>query len=92
MLDQAFQRFPGQIEAVEGRIATLQRGDDAQGLRVVVEAAVGREAGIERALAGMAERRVTKIVGQRQRLGEIFVDAAARAPAPAPPAPLRAYG
>ena len=75
MLDQAFERFPGEVEAVEGRVAALQRGDDAQGLRIVVEAAEGREAGIERALAGMAERRMAEIVGQRQRLGEVFVDA-----------------
>ena len=75
MLDQAFERFPGEIEAVEGRVAALQRGDDAQGLRIVVEAAIGREAGVERALAGMAERRMAEIVGQRQRLGQIFVDA-----------------
>ncbi len=41
----------------------------------MVEAAERREAGIERALAGMAERWVTKIMGQRQGLGEVLVDA-----------------
>ena len=33
------------------------------------------EAVVERTLAGMAERRMAEIVGQRQRLGEIFVEA-----------------
>ena len=75
MLDQAFERFPGEVEAVEGRIAALQRGHDAQGLRIVIEAAEGRETLVERALAGMTERRMAEIVGQRQRLGEIFVEA-----------------
>ena len=43
-------------------------------LRVVIEAAEGREAFVERALAGMAERRMAEIVGERQRLGEILVE------------------
>ena len=73
MLDQSFERLPGQIEPVEGRVAALQRGHDAQGLRIVIEAAECREAVVERALAGMAERRMAEIVGQRQRLGEILV-------------------
>ena len=46
-------------------------------LGVVIEAAEGGEAGVERALAGMAERRMAEIVGQRQRLGEVFVEARA---------------
>src|SRR4029077_1725795 len=33
------------------------------------------ETGVERALAGMAERRMAEVVGQRQRLGQIFIDA-----------------
>ena len=56
-------------------IAALERGDDAQRLRVVVEAAEAREAVVERALAGMAERRMAEIVRQRQRLGEVLVEA-----------------
>ena len=74
MLDQAFQRLPGQIEAVEIGVAALQLGDDAQRLRVVVEAAEAAEACVERALAGMAERRMAEIVRQRQRLGEVLVE------------------
>ena len=75
VLDQAFQRFPGEIEPVEGGIAALQLGDDAQRLRVVIEAAEAAERLVERALAGMAERRMAEIVRQRQRLGEVLVAA-----------------
>ena len=40
VLDQAFERLPGEIEPVEARISPLERGDHAQGLGVVVEAAI----------------------------------------------------
>ncbi len=41
----------------------------------MVEAAAGREAAIERALAGMPERRMAEVVGERQRLGQVLVEA-----------------
>ena len=75
MLDDAFERFPGQVQPVEVRIAALGRGHGAQGLGVVVEAAEVREAGIERPLARMPERRVAEVVRQRQRLREVLVEA-----------------
>ncbi len=75
VLDQTFQRLPGEIEPVEARIAALERGHHAQGLRIVIEAAKRFEAFVERTLAGMAERRMTEIVGERQRLGQILVEA-----------------
>jgi hypothetical protein len=40
----------------------------------VVEAAERRQAGIERALARMTERRVAEIMGERQGLGEVFME------------------
>ena len=40
----------------------------------MVEASPPREAFVERALAGVAERRVAKIVGERQCLGEVLVE------------------
>ncbi len=92
MLDQALQRLPGEIEAVEGGVAALQLGDDAQRLRVVIEAAEAAERLVERALAGMAERRMAEIVRQRQRLGEVLVAARARAPANGRSARPPAYG
>ena len=40
VLDEALQRLPGEVQPVEGGVAALQAGDDAQRLGVVVEAAV----------------------------------------------------
>src|SRR3954467_5250851 len=74
VLDDALQRLPGQVEAVEIRIAVLQRRDDAQRLGVVVEAAMVPEAGIERPLPGMAERGMAEVMGERQRLREVLVE------------------
>ena len=74
VLDQAFERFPGQVQAIEARIAALKRGHDTQRLRIMIETAERGEAGVKRALAGMAEWRMAKIVRQRQRLGEILVE------------------
>jgi hypothetical protein len=41
----------------------------------VIEAAEAAERFVERALAGMPERRMAEVVCQRQRLGEVFVEA-----------------
>ena len=92
VLDDAFQRFPGQVEPVEFGVAMLQRGHDAQGLRVVVEAAMGLQAGIQRPLAGMAERRMAEVVRQRQGFRQVLVEARAAGPARGRSAPLPAYG
>ena len=74
MLDQPLERFPGEIEPVEIGVAALQRGDDPQGLRIVVEAAIGPEHFVERPFADMAERRVAEVMRQRERFGEILVE------------------
>ena len=92
MLDQAFERLPGEIEAVEARIFLFERGDHAERLGIVVEAAGIRHRGVERALAGMAEGRMAEIVGERQGLGEILVDAQASGRARGRSAPLRGCG
>jgi hypothetical protein len=73
VLDEALKRLPGEVEAVEAGIFALERGDDAQGLGVVVEAALAAHCGVERALAGMAEGRMTEIMGKRERLGQVLV-------------------
>src|SRR6185312_8855733 len=52
----------------------LERCDDTQGLGIVVEPAVSFQTGIERPLAGMAERRMAEIMRQRQGFGEILVE------------------
>src|SRR5262249_30279505 len=49
------------------------RSDDAQRLRIVIEAAGAGETAVERALAGMAERRGAAGVRERQRLAPNFV-------------------
>jgi hypothetical protein len=41
----------------------------------VVEAAVPAIASVERPLAGMAEGRMAEVVGERQRLGQVLVEA-----------------
>ena len=73
VLGEALQRLPGQIEAVMGEVAAFQLGDDAQRLHVVVEAAAPRHAGIERALARVAEGRMAEIVRERDGLRQILV-------------------
>ena len=55
-------------------VAAFELGDDAKPVAVVVEAAVARHAGVERVLAGVAERRVAEIMAERDRLGEIVVE------------------
>ena len=35
---------------------------------------MGAQAGVERPLAGMAERRMAEVVGERQRLGQILIE------------------
>jgi len=75
VLGGAFERLPGQVEAVELGIAVFEAGQDAQGLIVVREAAIGRHLGVQCDLALMAERRVAEIVRQRQGLRQILVEA-----------------
>jgi len=74
VLHRALERFPGEVEPVELGIALLELGEDAERLCVVVEAAIGLHRGVQRLLAGMAERRVAEIVGERHRLAEILVE------------------
>ena len=74
MLDEAGERRLGEVQAVEIGVAALELGDDAQSMAVVVEAAVAGHAGVERVLAGMAERRVAEVVAERDRLGEVVVE------------------
>src|SRR5579872_1796972 len=73
MLDDSFQGLPGQIETIEWGIAMFERGDHAQGLRVVVETAITTQASIQRPLARVTERGMTEIVGQCERLGQILI-------------------
>src|SRR5690348_4630939 len=50
--------------------------DDAQGVEVMVEAkAVLAKRIIQRALSGVPEGRVADVVDQRERFGEVFIEA-----------------
>jgi iron-sulfur cluster assembly accessory protein len=75
MLDEPFQCLPSQIESIEGRVAAFELGDNSQRLGVMIEAAVRSHQFVEHILAGVAKRRVAKIMGKRKRLGEIVVEA-----------------
>ena len=66
--------FPSQIEPVELGIAPFETGQDSQCLIVVRKAAEPRHLGVQRLLAGMAERGVAEIVSERQSFGEVFVE------------------
>ena len=79
MLDQPLERLPGEVEPVELRISSFQRGDHAEGLRIVIEAAEIGEARVERALAGVTERRMTEIVRERESSARSSSSPSARA-------------
>ena len=64
-----------EVQAVEPGVAALEVGDDAQGLRVVIEAAELGQHGVERVLAGVAERAVAEVVRQRHGLRQVLVEA-----------------
>ena len=66
----AVAHFPGEIQPLP---AVLEHVDDAQALLVVAEPA-GHEP-VDHALAGVAERRMAEIVAERDRLGQLLVQA-----------------
>jgi hypothetical protein len=73
VFDEAFERFPTEVQPVEVGVPTLEICHDSQRLRVVIKAAKSRKRFIERALTGMTEWRMAEIVGERQRFGEVLV-------------------
>ena len=75
MLDDALAHLPGEVQAGKVGVALLEHVDDAQALRVVLEAAVRLHQAVQHALAGVAERRVAEVVRERDRLGEVLVQA-----------------
>ena len=74
VLEDALARLVAEVESAETRVALFEQVDDAQRLAIVVEAAVVAHQAVERAFAGVTERRVTEVVRQRDRLGEILVE------------------
>ena len=73
VLGQTLERLPGQVQPVPSGITALQQGHHAQALRIVVEPAERLHRQVQRVLPGVAERRMAKVVGQRQRLGQVLV-------------------
>ena len=72
VLEDAVAHLPRQVEAAA---VSLEPFDDAQRVLVVAKAtelALAQQL-VERLLAGVAERRVTDVVPDRDRLGEILV-------------------
>ena len=74
MFPQALDHLERQVQARERRIIRLDEFDDAQALRVVVEAAAARHQAVQRFLARMPEGRVAEIVRQRDSLGQVLVE------------------
>ena len=68
VLGDAVADFPGEIQAAA---VVLEHVDDAQALFVVIESA-GHQA-VDDPLAGMAERRMTEVVTEGDRFGQLFV-------------------
>ncbi len=73
VLDDTFEAFPGQVQAVEADMPAFELRQNAQRLRVVVEPAIGRHGGVQRLLARMAETGVAEIVGKRHAFGQVLV-------------------
>jgi len=73
MLDDALAHLEAQVETAKIRIANLDPIDSAQALRVMIEAAVGAHQIVEDFFAGVSERRMPKVVSERDRFGELLV-------------------
>ena len=75
MLDDSFADGEGQIEAAKGEVTQLEVLDDAEGVQVVIEAQAMRvHCFVEGAFARMAEGRMSDVVHQRERFGEVSVE------------------
>src|SRR5262245_24856569 len=75
MLEYPLARLEGEIEPVEGAVALLQQIHDAQALQIVLEAAVRLHAGVECVLPCVSERCMTQIMSQRDRFGQVLLQA-----------------
>src|SRR5208337_2124639 len=75
VLDDPLAHLEAQIQAAKAGVSHLDPVDRPEALRVVIEAAMRAHQLVERMLAGMAERRMAQVVGQRNRFGELLVEA-----------------
>ena len=75
VLDDALADAQGEIEAREGCVTLLEGSDDAERVQVVIEAQAMRvHCFVEGAFARMAEGRMSDVVHQRERFGEVSVE------------------
>src|SRR6185436_1668522 len=75
MLQDAFARFETQIQSFESRVALLQHIHDAQGLSIVLDSSLLLHAFVPGVLTGMAERGMTEVMCQGDRLTQLLVQA-----------------
>ena len=73
VLNRSFKRFPGQVQAFKFRIVDFKFGHNLQRLDVVIKAAEFFHGVLQAALAGMAERRMSEVMCQRDGFAKFFV-------------------
>src|SRR5690349_6969701 len=72
---QPFERLPREVETIEADVAMFEPRHEDECLGVVIEAAELRHAAVERCFTGMTEWRMTEIVRQCERFGQVFIQA-----------------
>src|ERR1700693_1946485 len=76
MFDDSLADFEGQVQAREIEIALLKPLDDPRCMEIVLEAvAVLAHAEVELTFAGVPERGMSDVVDERERFGELRVEA-----------------
>ena len=76
MFDDPFADLKGKIQAGKIEIGAFELIDDAQSLKIVVEArAVGPHQLVEFLFAGVAKRRMANVVDESESLGKIRIEA-----------------
>ena len=82
MFDDPLERLPRKVQALKVGIAVLQLGDHAEGLDVVVKAAIGLHALLQLILARMAKGRVAKVMGESDGFAQIRIQSHRRGDRP----------
>jgi hypothetical protein len=76
VLDDPFTNAECEIESAMRGVTLFEVLDDAQSVQVVVEASpMTSEAPVQSALTGVSKRRMTDVMNQRKRLGQVFIQA-----------------
>jgi hypothetical protein len=76
VLDDALTGTEREVQAAMAGVALLKAVDDAERMEIMVKAqTVALQADIESTFAGMAKGRMPDVMHQRERLGEIHVEA-----------------